>query len=284
MPNNSQTTWVCSNCKVSQAAKVTATSSIGPTTCSSSSTANTVSATSTSQLKCENSIPQMQAAKMDKKESTTLGKNASAVSTSYSSIIDSSDDESDVKITQVTKGVLDKRATLGSLNDSHFDIINSPTGWLDCTIIQQAQVYLQKINPLIESFQKTTLGPIRNFDIVTSEFVQILHTGHMHWVCISSIGCRPGMVNLYDSLYHDIIVKEVEEQVESLMADSYIGIENVTVQQQLNGSDCGVFTVAFATCLVYGFNPGDFTFDIPKMRPHLAQYLEIGEITMFPSV
>ena len=129
---------------------------IGPTTCSSSSAANTVGAASTSQLKSENSIPQMQAAC----PSTVLGRNASALSTSYSSINDASDDESDVEITQVTKGVLDKRASLGSLNDSHFDIINSPTGWLDCTIIQQAQVYLQKVNPLIESFQKTTLAPL----------------------------------------------------------------------------------------------------------------------------
>lgn len=116
---------------------------------------------------------------------------------------------------------------LGDLNESHFDLINLPTGWLDCTIIQQAQVLLKKVNPLIESFQRTTLGPIRNFDIVTSEFVQILHTGHMHWVCVSSI----------DSLYHDIIEEEVVEQVKSLMADSYIGLINVPVQQQQNGSD-----------------------------------------------
>ena len=100
-------------------------------------------------------------------------------------------------------------------------------------------------------------------------------------MCISSIGCQSGMVNLYDSLYHDIIEKEVEEQVESLMADSYIGIVNVPVQQQLNGSDCRVFAIAFATCLVYGFNPGDFTFDIPKMCPHLKHCLKSAEITKF---
>ena len=92
---------------------------------------------------------------------------------------------------------------------------------------------VKKANPLIESFQRTTLGPIRNFDIVTSEFIQILHTGHMHWVCVSSIGCTPGIVKLYDSLYHDIIEGEVTEQVKSLMADSYIGLVNVAVQQQL---------------------------------------------------
>ena len=45
---------------------------------------------------------------------------------------------------------------------------------------------------------------------MTSEFVQILHTGRSHWVCVSSINCLPGIVNLYDSLFNDIIENEVE--------------------------------------------------------------------------
>lgn len=53
---------------------------------------------------------------------------------------DSSDDDSDVEATKATKGVIDKRGSLGNLENSHFEIINSPTGWLDCIIIQQAQV------------------------------------------------------------------------------------------------------------------------------------------------
>jgi len=67
---------------------------------------------------------------------------------------------------------------------------------------------------------------------MTSEFVQfILHTGHMDWVWLSSIGCKPGIVKLYDSIYHYIIEQEVEEQGESLMADTYIGVVSVPVQQ-----------------------------------------------------
>ena len=90
---------------------------------------------------------------------------------------DSSDDESDVEITGESTGNLDKTGALGALNDSHYEIINLPSGWLDCAIIQQAQILLKKANPLIESFQRTTLGPIRNFDIVTSEFIQYFILG-----------------------------------------------------------------------------------------------------------
>ena len=274
MPNNSQSTWMCSSCKVSQATKAKPRST-GPTTCTSDTSLKTeVLSNSCAEItQSTNPVTQSTKEKLTEKNSPI----------NYV-LLDSSDEESDVEITGESIGNLNKTAALGDLNESHFDLINLPSGWLDCTIIQQAQILLKKINPLIEGFQRTTLGPIRNFDIVTSEFVQILHTGHMHWVCVSSVGCKPGEVKLYDSLYHDIIEEEVVEQVKYLMADSYIGLVNAPVQQQQNGSDCGVFAIAFSTCLAYEFNPQDYTFDIPRMRPHLSQCLKNGKLTMFPTL
>ena len=65
------------------------------------------------------------------------------------------------------------------------------------------------------------------------DFVQILHTGDKHWVCISSIGCLSGEVNLYDSLFHifNIIEDEVKEQVYDLTAENDITLVVVPVQQ-----------------------------------------------------
>ena len=130
----------------------------------------------------------------------------------------SGEGESDISITKVTHGSSGKSSSLGNLTDSHFDLIFSPTGWLDCDIIHQAQVLLRGENSSIEGFQRPTLGPVRNFDVVSGEFIQILHTGHSHWVCVSSIGCELGHVNLYDSLYHDsVLTQEVEEQTNDLL-------------------------------------------------------------------
>ena len=85
------------------------------------------------------------------------------------------------------------------------------------------------------------MGPVRNFNQVNGEFIQILHTGEQHWVCVGSVGCKDGTVNLYDSLYHDVILKEVEDQALSLVGDAnFTGIQVVPVQQQQNGSDCRV--------------------------------------------
>lgn len=91
------------------------------------------------------------------------------------------------------------------------------------------------------------------------------------------------MVNLFDSLSHDIIEREVKEQVESSMADSNVEITSMPVQQQQNGSDCGIFAIAFSTCIVFYLDPRDMTFDIPRMRPHLSQCLKDGIITPFPT-
>ena len=209
---------------------------------------------------------------------------ANDTSTTCSSSSDSSsgEDESDVVITKVTQGETDKTSELANLSDYHFDLIVNPTGWLDCDIIQQAHVLLQQENPAIAGFQRPTLGPVRNFDVVSGELVQILHTGNDHWVCISSIGCVPGYVNLFDSLYHDsVIIQEVEEQTNDLLGGRLIGLDPKPVQQQTNGSDCGVFAVAFATCLVFGVDPTYINFDVQGMRPHLAACLRSGRISCF---
>ena len=128
------------------------------------------------------------------------------------------------------------------------------------------------------------MGPDRNFNQVNGELIQILHTGNAHWVCVGSVGCEDGTVNLYDSLYHNIILNEVQEQVLNLVGHSnFTGIQVLPVQQQSNGSDCGVFAAVFATCLAYGIHPETTQFDVPKMRNHLYQSLKSGVLKMFPT-
>ena len=143
---------------------------------------------------------------------------------------------------------------------------------------------MQEVNPLLEGLQRPTLGRVRNFDVVSGEFIQILHTGSDHWVCISSVGCLPGKVrvHLYDSLFHDVISQEIEEQTNDLLGGGLVELQFVPVQQRTNDSDCGLFVIAFAVSLVFGTDPKHVTFDTPKMRPHLASCLKDEKLSMFP--
>ena len=176
-----------------------------------------------------------------------------------------------------------KYKSLGRLGQADFDLITSPIGWLDCTIIHEAQVLLKKINPNISGFQRPTLGAVRQFDVMTSEFIQLLHINNNHWVCMTSIGCPPGDVKLMDSLMTPVICREIKELAENLLGPNLKNITSIPVQQQTNGSDCGVFAIAFATCLAYGQNLCNVNFDVARMRPHLIRCLKIGLMHLFPT-
>ena len=178
---------------------------------------------------------------------------------------------SDIILTGTSTGNTERFAKLCDLTEQHFQLVLSPNGWLDCDIIHASHVLLRDIDPTMEGLQRPTLGPCRNFRTVTGQFIQILHTGHQHWVCVSTVGSDDGMVDLYDSMFHNVIENEVEEQVKNLVGSAnFSGIKVVAVQQQRNGSDCGVFCIAFATCLIHGILPQTVQFvDATGMRTHL---------------
>ena len=177
----------------------------------------------------------------------------------------------------------DKVSSLGTLSEKEFSLINSSSGWLDCTVIHHAQILLKKIDPLIEGFQRPTLGPCNNFDVVGGEFIQILNTGANHWLCISSVGCRKGCANVYDGLFNNVINDDIEEQTRNLVGDEFERLIIVPVQQQKNGSDCGVFSIAYASSLVCKEAPETVMYDHTKMRPHLLKCLQTGVIKQFPT-
>ena len=51
----------------------------------------------------------------------------------------------------------------------------------------------------VYGFQDASLGQTLGFDVLTEEFIQVLHTGRGHWVTISTIGCSIAEVDIFDS-------------------------------------------------------------------------------------
>ncbi len=85
----------------------------------------------------------------------------------------------------------------------------SKTGWLTDNIINATQKLLQKQYPAL-------LGNTLTFDVMGDEFVQVLHSGGCHWVAVSTVGCPPSMVVVYDSLYLSLPL-QTKEQICSLL-------------------------------------------------------------------
>ena len=51
----------------------------------------------------------------------------------------------------------------GNLNNYHYQLILSPTGWLNDDIILETHLNLKKIDPTMQGLQDPVLGPVRQF-------------------------------------------------------------------------------------------------------------------------
>lgn len=172
---------------------------------------------------------------------------------------------------------------LYSLDKRDKEIMYSNTSWLVDNIVNAAQKLMKEMFPTNNGFQDVCLGRIYIFDVETSEFIQILHNGHDHWLTISTIGAKEGEVFIYDSLYCSVS-PSVKAQIACLLATrkELIELKFMDVQMQSGKYDCGLFAVAFACALVCGEHPGKFLFEQQEMRKHLRMCLQQRSISMFP--
>lgn len=73
--------------------------------------------------------------------------------------------------------------------------------WLDDEIVNGAQHVIRLQRPAVYGLQDTVLGSAGYFCKPDGPFVQILHTGLLHWVCVSNIHSKhTEEVVVYDSL------------------------------------------------------------------------------------
>ena len=85
-------------------------------------------------------------------------------------------------------------------------------------------------------------------------FVQIFHCRTNHWVTVTTIGCQPNEVFIYDSLYSDV-ESETKEKIATALSSSTIKIVIQPVQKQEGIKDCGCFALDFATHLAFDNAP-----------------------------
>ena len=140
--------------------------------------------------------------------------------------------------------------------------ILAKNGWLTDNIINAAQALLKQQYPHINGFQNIVLGFTLGYIVQTEEFVQILHTGHGHWVTVSTIGCKDGDINIFDS-FPPAPTTQLMNQIAAILATPkpVITLNYIDTQQQCGSADCGIFAIAFATTLANGEQPGGLYFD-----------------------
>lgn len=127
--------------------------------------------------------------------------------------------------------------------------------------VRSCQILL--INQFYQMATSFTTGALLRF--ILKGFSFICRFGKL--LCmLKSVCCPLAHVNLMDSLAKPVISKELQELVQAQLGPNFQGISNIPVQQQMNVSDCGVFSIAYPTCLVYGQNPRALTFDSRELK------------------
>ena len=121
------------------------------------------------------------------------------------------------------------------------------------SIIDAAQKLVKQLSP-VPGLESVACGLTMAFAVQPGEFVQILNTGHGHWVTVSTIGVAHPTVCVYDSLYSSAGTR-LDAQIASLIQseEPEISLEFVDVTVQAGTYDCGLFVVAcsslcYSTC------------------------------------
>ena len=71
--------------------------------------------------------------------------------------------------------------------------------WLNDSLVNAGQALICEKFPNVKGLQNINLSCIMLFKQESGEFIQVLNTANTHWVCASTIGCKPLVVNVYDS-------------------------------------------------------------------------------------
>ena len=100
---------------------------------------------------------------------------------------------------------------------------------------------------------------------------------------MSNKACPDDTVRFCDSLQWGPD-NEIKKQIASSACydTSQILIECMNVHKQSGSDDCGLMTIAFVTCLLFEQDPVKVRFDQKRLRQHLLQCLNSGEMRPFP--
>ncbi len=111
-----------------------------------------------------------------------------------------------------------------------------------------------------------------------------MNVGRSHWVCLTTIDCSESVVRVMDSLGSSLPQSAVA-QVASFLIHRQPSFDLLfeDVDMQPNGTDCGLYSLAFATTLCSGGDPVKLHYKGAQMRNHLMGCLEKGVAQPFPA-
>ena len=102
-----------------------------------------------------------------------------------------------------------------------------------------------------------------------------------HWIVATTINCNENEVKVYDSLF-SFLDQDSSQMVQKLFACGNVNpsIKMMHCPKQKGVKDCGVYAIATATALAFGFKSAVLRED--KMRSHLVDCFNRQHMSPFP--
>ena len=154
--------------------------------------------------------------------------------------------------------------------------------WLNDNHINLAQEILKRQFKTLSGLQSTLrLTKLKEpLPGPHSNVVQVLHSRGNHWIVVSTIGCSPGELVIFDSLYSSVDPATLDLLKQLYGVHTKVKLEKCP--QQIGGSDCGLFAIANCTTLACGSHPSNVSFNQGRMRQHFLKCLESFNFSPFP--
>ena len=177
-------------------------------------------------------------------------------------------------------------------------ILNSQ-GWLHSQHMEAVNILARQQAPNINGLQLPEIVPVFNdkenrwitkssLDHVNKlPICQIHHNGKQHWV--STFQTDSDSIYVFDSLKSGNCITDLSPSLQIQIAQIYgnnkseIKLFIPNIQQQTNGSDCGLFAIAHIVEFLHTgkINP-NILFNATKFRDHLCKCLENKRLEPFP--
>ena len=161
--------------------------------------------------------------------------------------------------------------------------IDSGSCLSDLSINLSQYIILRQFSNL-SGLEITQKGLSRSFTVQTRAFLQILFAD-AHWITVSAKGLNDPVL-VYDSLNSGVVSRNFFHQITDLRQtkNDRILVEIMSVQQQTNTVDCGVYAIAYAVDIAHGKDPSMSAYDDKLMRDHLKHCLLLESFQPFPTL
>ena len=179
-----------------------------------------------------------------------------------------------------------------------FKSLAESTIWVTSDEVDDFQGLLKKHKPgEVAGLQSTLIFSypsahhmIKTVNFSEEPFIQILNKGGSHWVTLSNSQTSPDVCTVYDSGYNlyeysQNHIEMLNIQISKLFhtSNDFIEVRFADVAQQPDGHNCGFYSFAYCTSLIFNDDPRNENYSTQDLRIHALNCIRDNSVIKFPT-